>query len=386
MSSDKARGSAVDVGVPDDLMRDVYCVLGLPIDAIVMPDVLRRIEAAATMRAPFLISTPNLNFLVNSQSDSDFRETLLSTDLCMADGMPVVWIAWIIGAPIKNRVAGSDMFDALRAERNHVHPLKVFLFGGAEGAAADACRALNAQKGGVHCVGSLFPGFASVDEMSRDDIINSINSSDADFLVASLGAQKGQLWLQRNHHRLRIAVRAHLGAVINFQAAKVRRAPPVVRKVGLEWSWRIKEEPYLWRRYWNDGRVLFRLLLTRIVPLAIWTWWLRLRDRRHEKDLVINQTYDDEFVTVSLSGLATAPYIDKVIHAFRGATASKKRIMIDFSNTRIVDARFLGLLLMLRKKLKINGVSLILIGLSPGLERIFHLNGLQYLLASNKGV
>ena len=82
---------------------------------------------------------------------------------------------------------------------------------------------MNAQPSGLHCVGSLYPGFGSVDEMSRDDIIDKINSSDADFLVASLGAKKGQLWLQRNHYRLLIPVRAHLGAVINFQAAMVKR-------------------------------------------------------------------------------------------------------------------------------------------------------------------
>ena len=67
---------------------------------------------------------------------------------------------------------------------------------------AAASRALNGQPSGLYCVGWLYPGFCSAEEMSRDDIIDNINSSGADFLVASLGAQKGQLWLQRNHHRL----------------------------------------------------------------------------------------------------------------------------------------------------------------------------------------
>ena len=191
--------------------------------------------------------------------------------------------------------------------------------------------------------------------MSRDDIIDKINSSDADFLVASLGAKKGQSWLQRNHHRLLIPVRAHLGAAINFQAGTVRRAPPIMRKFGLEWLWRIKEEPYLWRRYWNDGSVLLRLLLTRVLPLAVWTRWLQLKYGRYGQDLVISQTDGDESVTVSLSGPATAGHVDKVIPAFRDAIATRKRIMIDFSNTRAIDARFLGLLLMLRKKLKSSG-------------------------------
>src|SRR6202035_5028024 len=99
--------------------------------------------------------------------------------------------------------------------------------------AAAAGRALNAEPGGLQCVGSFFPGFGTLEDMSRDDIIDKINSSDADFLVASLSAKKGQLWLQRNHHRLRIPIRSHLGAAMNFEAGSVKRAPPVMRKYGL---------------------------------------------------------------------------------------------------------------------------------------------------------
>ena len=363
---------------PDDLSREVYCILGMPVDAIGMHAALRRIESAAAAKAPFLISTPNLNFLVNSQLDPDFRESLILSDLCTADGMPIIWIAWLAGIPIKNRIAGSDIFDALKAEHSSAHPLKIFLFGGAEGVAAAASRALNGQPRGLHCVGSLYPGFCSVDEMSRDEIIDNINSSGADFLVASLGAQKGQLWLQRNHHRLSIPLRAHLGASINFQAGTVRRAPPIMRKFGLEWLWRIKEEPYLWRRYWNDGSVLLLLLFTRVLPLAFWTWWLQLKYERRGEDLIITQAYGHESVTVSLSGPANARNVDKAIPAFRKAIATKKRITLDFSNTRTIDARFLGLLLMLKKKLKSTGATITFVGLSPGLQRIFRLNRLEF--------
>ena len=370
--------ASVKLALPDDLSREVYCILGMPVDAIGMHAVLRRIESAAAGRTPFLISTPNLNFLVNSQWDRDLRESLILSDLCTADGMPIIWIAWLTGIPIKNRIAGSDIFDALKAGHSTAHPLKIFLFGGPEGVATAASRALNSQPSGLYCVGSLYPGFCSVEEMSRDDIIDNINSSGADFLVASLGAQKGQLWLQRNHHRLLIPVRAHLGASLNFQAGTVRRAPPIMRKFGLEWLWRIKEEPYLWRRYWNDGSVLLRLLFTHVLPLAFWTWWLRLNYERRGEDLIITQADGHESVTVSLSGPANARHVDKAIPAFREAIATKKQITLDFSNTRTIDARFLGLLLMLKKTLKSTGATLVFVGLSPGLERIFCLNGLDF--------
>ena len=86
----------------------------------------------------------------------------------------------------------------------------------------------------------------------------------ADFLAVSLGAKKGQLWLHRNHQRLTVPVRAHLGVTVNFQAGTVKRAPPRLRAWGLEWLWRIKEEPHLWRRYAHDGWVLLGLIFTRV--------------------------------------------------------------------------------------------------------------------------
>ena len=364
----------------DDFLRQVYCVLGMPIDVIGMSSALRDIETAAASKTRFLFSTPNLNFLVNSQSDPDFRESLLLSDLCPVDGMPVLWIARLLGIPIKDRVAGSDVFEALKAARNSVRPLKVFLFGGAEGVAAAASRALNARPSGLYCVGSLYPGLGSVEAMSGNDIIDEINASDADLLIVSLGAKKGQSWLQRNHCRLLIPVRTHLGAVMNFQAAMVKRAPPILRKFGLEWMWRIKEEPYLWRRYCNDGVVLLRLLFTRILPLAIRTSWLRLR--YDGKDLVISQAHDCQSVTLAFSGAATARHVDKIIPVFRAAMATRKQIIIDFSNTCAVDARFLGLLLLLRKKLKsVPSSDPIFIGLSPELQKLFYLNGLKFLLS-----
>jgi N-acetylglucosaminyldiphosphoundecaprenol N-acetyl-beta-D-mannosaminyltransferase len=368
--------TAADSALPDDLSREVYCVLGIPIDAIGMLSVLRRIEAAARRKTRFLISTPNLNFFVTSQSDRTFRESLVLSDLCTADGMPIVWIARLIGIPIKSRTAGSDIFDALKAEVSPARSLKIFLFGGSEGVAEIAARALNSQSGGVKCVGWSNPGFCSAEEMSRDDIIDQINSSGADFLVASLSSQKGQVWLQRNHDRLRIPVRAHLGATLNFQAGTVTRAPRAMRKLGLEWLWRIKEEPYLWKRYWNDGKVMLRLLFTHLLPFAFLTSWLRLRYAGRE-DLIITQTKGSETITLSLSGPADAHHVDKAITVFREATETRKQITLDFSNVRAIDARFLGLLLMVKKKLRADGAVPKFIGVSPLLEKIFRLGCLE---------
>lgn len=369
----------------DDLLRNVYCVLGIPIDVVEMPFVLRTIHTAAASKTRFLISTPNLNFLVNSLSDPEFKQSIFQSDLCPADGMPVVWIARLFGIPVEQRVAGSDIFEALKVEHEEAKPLKVFMFGADESVAAEACQAINARPSGLRCVGSLYPGLGSAEQMSSDDVIEKINSSNADFLVVSLGAKKGQKWLLLNHDRLLIPIRSHLGAVINFQADVVGRAPFIVRKLGFEWLWRIKEEPHLWRRYWNDGSVLAGLMFTHILPLVLRMWWLRMKCDLYAQGLVITQTHSDESVTIFLSGPAITRNIDKIISAFKKAINTRKRIIIDFSNTCAVDARFLGLLLMLQKKLKTTGTALVCIGLLPNLKRIFNLNNLQFLLDRDIG-
>jgi N-acetylglucosaminyldiphosphoundecaprenol N-acetyl-beta-D-mannosaminyltransferase len=364
----------------DDLAREVYCIAGVPIDAISMPAVLARVEAAAQRAARFLLSTPNLNFLVHSQQDADFRESLLSSDLCPADGLPIVWIAWLMGLPI-SRVAGSDIFDALRAPQRSARPLNVFLFGGAEGVAASACHALNAAGGGLRCVGWISPGFGSVEDMSRDDVIATINASNADFLVVALGAAKGQSWLMRNHRRLRVPIRSHMGAVMNFTAGTLKRAPLHVRQLGLEWLWRIKEEPLLWRRYWHDGGRLLRLGLTRLFPLLMWERWLRLKDHWHARDFAITRSNDAHGITLGLSGSATARSLNEAIAAFREALTTRRPVIINLSELGFIDSRFLGCLLMLRKCLQEHETPLQFTGQTPRVTRLFRLHGAEYLLS-----
>jgi N-acetylglucosaminyldiphosphoundecaprenol N-acetyl-beta-D-mannosaminyltransferase len=364
----------------DDLAREVYGVFGIPVDLIDMSTVLRRIEGAAIARAPFLISTANLNFLVASRYNTEFRDSLLLSELCTADGMPIIWIARLLGLPIKERIAGSDIFDALKSAQNSSRQLKAFMFGGPDGVADAACQKLNAEPGAMICVGSFYPGFGSVDEMSADPIIDTLNSSGADLLVVALGAKKGQTWLLRNYDRLQIPIRVHLGAAINFQAGTVKRAPIVIQNWGLEWLWRIKEEPHLWGRYCKDAMALLQLMLTRVAPLVILTRWHRLRWGRKEQDLLITRSEDNKSVTLTLNGAATACFVNKAAPCFRDALTAGKPVAINFADTHLIDARFVGLLLMLNKQLKRRQLPLTLTEVPPRIERVLRLNGFGFLL------
>jgi len=365
----------------DDLTREVYGVLGIPVDVIEMPVVLHRIAVAAAGAKPFFISTPNLNHLVASRTDAEFRESLVRSDLCTADGMPIVWIARLLGIPIKSRIAGADIFESLKAAKDSARRLRVFLFGGVEGAAAAACAKLNAEPSGMSCVGSYDPGFCSVEAMSKPTILNTVNSSNAEFIAVALGAKKGQSWLLRNHDHLKIPVRVHLGATINFQAGTLKRAPEAMKRWGLEWLWRIKEEPYLWRRYWIDGMVLLRIILTKVLPLIILARRNRSSQRKAQAPR-ITSAEESTLLTLNLAGDVTAETIGRAVLGFQKALLVEKDVALDLSNIASVDARFFGLLLMLRKRLTAKKRRLRIAGVSPQVARLFHLNGFEYLLES----
>jgi N-acetylglucosaminyldiphosphoundecaprenol N-acetyl-beta-D-mannosaminyltransferase len=249
----RADGARLDLG------RRLEALLGLPFDALTLDEAVAEVRRCARERRRCFVSTPNVNFAVAAHGDAAFRASVLHSELSLADGMPIVWAARLLGVRLPERVSGSDLFERLQREPGE--PLKVFFFGGPEGVAERAAAALNARGGGLRCVGFDSPGFGSVEAMSGEDRIARINASGADFVVVSLGARKGQAWIERNRARLAPPVISHLGAVVNFVAGEIRRAPPAWQRLGLEWLWRIKEEPALWRRYAGDGLALLRLLL-----------------------------------------------------------------------------------------------------------------------------
>jgi N-acetylglucosaminyldiphosphoundecaprenol N-acetyl-beta-D-mannosaminyltransferase len=296
-----------------DYTRPVFDILGLPFDAVDLRAAVRLVVEAVEHRTPLFVSTPNLNFLIACQKDAAFRRSVFESDLSLADGMPVIWLARLLGIPIHQRVAGSDLFEALCGQTERT--VKVFFFGGPEGAAQQARDRVNAMADdrarqgllpGVVCVGFDSPGFGSLEDMSQPDVIQRINATGADFVVVALGARKGQAWIQRNRAQLDAPVISHLGAVVNMAAGTIARAPLWMRRVGLEWVWRIKEEPMLWKRYASDGLMLLRLLVTKIVPELWWRLRLRLRGRGCAGDGALEASHKQGVCRIVLGGVWTA--------------------------------------------------------------------------------
>lgn len=356
----------------DNKERDIYCILGLPFDALNMEGVIKKLHFSVINNTPCFISTPNLNFLIESQKDTAFRDSVINSDLSVVDGKPLVWLARLLNIPIPERVAGSDLIDELIKNKAGFKPLKVFFFGGEDGVAEIACKKLNATISGLQCAGYLNPGFGSIEDMSSGEIINQINQSNADFIIVSLGAKKGQAWIEKNRKNLNAPIISHLGAVVNFIAGTVTRSPKFLQKIGLEWLWRIKEEPLLWKRYFNDALSFFNLLVFRVFPLFV---IIRTTEKKYKKNKSLIKVSDNTDMTeIELHGYWGGDNISEINNAFKNAFMSrfKSKVEICIKNDSYIDAAFIAKVLMLKNNLSDNNRELIINTESKLIVKIFH--------------
>lgn len=373
-------------GSAPDFNRNVHCLLGVPFDVTGLASAVSRVEQAVIQRKPLFISTPNLNFLVACQTDTSFRDSVIHSELSLADGMPVVWLARLLNIPITERVAGSTLFEALR--KRPAAPgtplISVFFFGGPDGVAQMAGDRLNEEAdASMRCVGTQSPGFGSVQNMSDKAILNHINNSGVDFIVVSLGARKGQAWIEHNRASLQAPVISHLGAVVNMVAGAIQRAPIWMQRTGLEWLWRIKEEPALWRRYFDDGMALLRLLTTRILPLA----WISRRARPSPSQIEaanIATSESTEGLRVTLTGPWVAENLGRLRQTFADASAKQQPVSLDLSAMTFADSAFFGLLLLLYGHQARIGLALHITSATRVVRRLAYFSGVGFLLGSEK--
>jgi N-acetylglucosaminyldiphosphoundecaprenol N-acetyl-beta-D-mannosaminyltransferase len=355
------------------LKRNCWSILGLPFDAVNMQQTVTQVINVIDTKQRCFLSTPNLNFAIACQDDTDFYQSVVDSDLSIADGMPLIWIAKLLNIPITERVAGSSLFEQL-SSTPRTKKIKVFFFGGEKGIAERALAQLNANSVGM--VGCSFydPGFVSVDEMSTPDVINMINTSQADFLVIALGAKKGQAWIQKNRHQLNVPVISHLGAVINFVAGSIERAPIFWQRLGLEWVWRIRQEPNLWRRYFSDGLAFFQLLLLNVFPLTIYDRWLkRTADYHLPITLSMEQT---ERTLINLAGSFHYGNLEKVEAMFLEVLQQDNHDMVELNcaQLRYIDSAFIAKLLFFQQYLNKQGRQVSLSNLPCRIKRLLRLN------------
>lgn len=365
--------------IDKDFSRNVWCVLGLPFDALTREQSANEIISAVQARRPYFLSTPNLNFLCAAQADKMFRESVINSDLSIVDGFPIVVVAKLLGIPIPERVGGSNLIEHLY-QRNTTTPIRVFFFGGESDAGALASQKINQQPAGLLAVGHFDPGFGSVEEMSSPDIIDKLNAHDVEFLFVSIGAKKGQPWIINNRQRLNIPVVGYLGAVINFFAGTVKRAPDLIQNTGLEWLWRIYQEPTLWKRYYDDGICFLGLLSCNVIPY--WFWLTFMQPKSSKQTILIDLLPETKSINrIVLTGYCTAVTLAALRNTFKSVASEKSDVIVDLKNVALVDSAFLGLCLVLYKHLNASGRSLKLVNPNKAVRRIMAWQRVDDLLA-----
>lgn len=205
----------------------------------------------------------NLDTLRKLQDHRDFRNACATAQYQLADGQIVVLASRLLGRPVPERISGSDFLGAFCHYHRGDDDVRVFLLGAAPGVAAEAARRINDRAGRAVVVDSFSPaqGFER-DEQASSEVVNRINRSGATVLAVALGAPRQELWIAAHRTQLPAVTRfLPVGATLDFEAGRVRRAPSWVSRAGFEWLYRLGSEPRrLWRRYLLEGpRVLVLL-------------------------------------------------------------------------------------------------------------------------------
>ncbi len=225
-------------------------LLGVPIDSVTMEEALERIEGLIRARRPSYAVTPNVDVLVQLQTDQEFRRIYEGASLVLADGVPLLWAGKFLGTPLKAKVAGSDLFVefcALAAKKGHT----VYFMGAMPGVGAKAAEVLTARYPGLEVVGTYSPSFGfEKNEAECREIVQKIRAAAPDVLFVGLGSPKQEKWMDRFKEELGVPVTVGVGISFDYVAGTVKRAPLWMQRSGLEWLFRLMIEPKrLWRRY-----------------------------------------------------------------------------------------------------------------------------------------
>lgn len=228
--------------------------LNTHVDNLTMSEAIEEADRLICERNHSYIVTPNMDHIVLLENDELFREIYDNADLVLTDGKPLLWIAKMQGTPIKEKISGSDFFPEmckLAARKGY----KIFILGAAEGVADKAAENLRKKYADLQIVGTYSPPFGfEKDKETIKIIIEKINKSKADILAVALGTPKGEKLIYEIRERIGVSLSISIGATIDFEAGNIKRAPKWMSNAGLEWLFRITQDPKrLIKRYWNDA-------------------------------------------------------------------------------------------------------------------------------------
>jgi N-acetylglucosaminyldiphosphoundecaprenol N-acetyl-beta-D-mannosaminyltransferase len=243
----------------------------LEIDPVTRDGALAAIAGLVAAGRGGLVVTPNVDHVVIAERQPEFRDAYAGAALSLADGMPLLWAARLLGQPLPEKVSGSDLVLPL-AELAAARRWRVFLLGAGPGVAEEAARRLRSRFG-LDVVGTGSPRIRL--DGAPDDTaaaLAQVRAARPDLLLLAFGAPKQAIWAHRHRAALGAAVAVGVGASLDFIAGTARRSPRWMSQAGLEWLFRLASEPRrLWRRYLVDD--------PRFAGIVWRTWRARRRAR-----------------------------------------------------------------------------------------------------------
>lgn len=277
-------------------MKQKVNIAGIEIDAVSYNDVL---EAVGTFLGQehhkHMIVTPNPEMIVYAQSHVNFRQVLNSAALAVPDGIGILWAAYYLSLPkakshfverlvvlktlmqvffkmraiyriLPARVTGADLLFKI-VEESQKKGWRIYLLGAAPGIAHVAIERLLKKYPQAIFAGS-FAGTPA--ETHEDELCERINLAQPDILFVAYGSPAQEEWIHRNLHKLTTArVAIGVGGAIDFAAGRARRAPKIMRSLGLEWFWRLLTQPRRFKRIWKATFVFVKLIFRlKINPAA----------------------------------------------------------------------------------------------------------------------
>lgn len=234
--------------MPLEMSLPIQSVIGFPVTALPFNSQIDMILHWANKRKSKAVCVANVHMLMEAYSNPKFASVLEEADLVTPDGMPLVWLMNLVGNHRQDRVAGMDILVAI-CERISAKNTSVFFLGSEPEVLERMRQRLNDEFPNLRIAGMEAPPFRPLTPEEDEAIVQKINHSGAGIVFVSLGCPKQELWI--NQHRGRInAVMLGLGAVFPVYAGLHKRAPIWIRRSGLEWLYRLVQEPRrLWKRY-----------------------------------------------------------------------------------------------------------------------------------------
>jgi len=228
-------------------------VLGAGISVINLPTALAAIGDAVRARRKGYICVTGVHGVMEAQADATFRRILNQAFLCTPDGMPMVWMGWLRGHREMSRVYGPDLMLEVCAW-SETSGCRHFFFGGAPGVAEQLRENLTKRFPKLQVVGCYTPPFRALNAGEQMQLQEMIRAAQPDILWVGLSTPKQEKFMAEFLPRLDVTLMIGVGAAFDFHSGRVKQAPRWMQRTGLEWFFRLCQEPgRLAKRYLRNN-------------------------------------------------------------------------------------------------------------------------------------